>query len=138
MARSLQVENNAEAAKAEKIALAHAQQAAFLARYEARRRLSIKQEVLLQLGALESGLRGQAAEDVEREYARQRAEMLKQQADQWDFRLYWEMLGSTLFGREKVIIDAEKVPGRRHLFLIPLEPFRFMLPSMPPRRGEEP
>ena len=63
---------------------------------------------------------------------------MKQQADLTDFRLYWEMLATTLAGREKVIIDAEQVPGRRHLFLMPLEPFRMMLPAMPPRRGEEP
>ena len=46
---------------------------------------------------------------------------------------------TALAGREKVIIDADKVPGRQHLFLMPLEPFRMMLPpAMPPRRGEEP
>ena len=36
-----------------------------------------------------------------------------------DFRLYWEALASALADREKVVIDAENVPGRRRLWLTP-------------------
>lgn len=132
------VEREAEAAKLAKIALAEARQAAFLARYQARTQLSLKQESLLQLAAFQEALRGRTPEEVERAYGQQRAEALKQQAELTDFRLYWAMLTEALTGRDKVIIDAEKVPGRRHLFLVPLEPFRLMQPMLPPRRGEEP
>ena len=59
-------------------------------------------------------------------------EARRQHSELTDFRLYWEMLGSTLTGREKVIIDADNVPGRRHLFLMPLEPFRLTIPATPP------
>ncbi len=65
-----------------------------------------------------------------------RYEARQQHSELTDFRLYWEMLGSTLNGREKVVIDADNVPGRRHLFLMPLEPFRLTIPAMPPRRDE--
>ena len=33
-------------------------------------------------------------------------------------------------------IDADKVPGRRHLFLLPPELFRLTLPGAMPPRGE--
>ena len=133
------VVKDAEIAKLQKIAQAEARQAAFLARYKARTQLSLKQESLLQLAAFQEALRGRSSEEVERAYGLQRAEALKQQAELTDFRLYWAMLTEALVGRDKVLIDAEKVPGRRHLFLMPLEPFRLMPPPlMAPRRGEEP
>ena len=97
---------------------------------------SLKQEGVLLLEALELSLQDRPPEEVERAYLRGREEAVKQQAALTDFRLYWEMLAAALSGREKVIVDADKVPGRRHLFLVPLEPFRMMFPAMPPPRGE--
>jgi regulator of protease activity HflC (stomatin/prohibitin superfamily) len=136
-AKSLQAVREAQAAKHEKIALAKARQAAFTARYEARTQLSLKQEGLLLLDLFQEALRGRMSADLEHDYLQKHEELLKQQADLADFRLYWEMLASALTGRDKVIIDADKVPGRRHLFLMPLEPFRMMMPpTMPPRSGE--
>ncbi len=35
-----------------------------------------------------------------------------------DFRLYWEATVGVLAGRDKVLIDADKLPGRRHLLLV--------------------
>ena len=35
-----------------------------------------------------------------------------------DFRLTWDALTFVLRGRDKIIIDADKISGRRHLFLI--------------------
>jgi hypothetical protein len=136
-AASLEVIRNAQAAKEATIALAKAQRDAFMSRYGARTKLSLQQEALLQLGALQSAMRGRTPEEVESDFALQRAAAVKQQADLTDFRLYWNMLAASLTNREKIIVDAEKVPGRRHLFLVPLEPFRFMPPPpMPPRREE--
>jgi P-type Cu+ transporter len=134
--KNLEVVRQAQAAKQEKIALATARQAAFLARYQARTQLSLKQEGLLLLDLFQESLRGRTSQDLEHDYLRKRADLLKQQADLVDFRLYWEMLTVTLAGREKVVIDADQVPGRRHLFLMPLEPFRMMLPPALPPRGE--
>jgi len=38
-------------------------------------------------------------------------------------------------GRDKIIIDADKVPGRRHLLLIDPEQFRLPFPFALPREG---
>ena len=51
------------------------------------------------------------------------------QAALTDFRLYWEALATALTDRDKVIIDAENVPGRRHLWLMPRMPM-FRVPGM--------
>lgn len=40
-----------------------------------------------------------------------------------------------LAGRDKVVIDAENVPGRRRLWLTPLQPFPFPAAAMNPREG---
>ena len=95
-AESRKVVREAEAAKQEKIALAKAQQAAFLARYErahatvpqAGKRCSCSPPCRARCAA-------DTAAEVERDYAQRRAAALKQQADLTDFRLYWEMLAST-------------------------------------------
>ncbi len=57
------------------------------------------------------------------------------QAALTDFRLYWDALAQALAGREKVIIDADKVPGRRHLLFLDPEQFRFPFPFTIPREG---
>jgi Cu+-exporting ATPase len=136
-ADSLKIVRDAEAGKFAKVESAGAQQAAFLARYEARKRLPLKEEGRLLLGALDATLRDKPPEVVERDYLESRAEAQKQQAALSDFRMYWETLAAALNGREKVIIDAEKVPGRRHLFLVPLDSFRMMVPVMPRQPDRE-
>jgi hypothetical protein len=55
---------------------------------------------------------------VYREFERRRQNRLAVQAFLTDFRLFWDALGSALEGREKMIIDADKVRGRRHLLLM--------------------
>ena len=69
-----------------------------------------------------------------RHYTERRAEAVARQAMLTDFRLYWEALASALAGRDKVVIDAENVPGRRRLWLTPLQPFPFPA-AMNPRRA---
>ncbi len=46
-----------------------------------------------------------------------------------DFRLFWDAITEALAGREKIIIDADRVPGRRHLFLA--DPGRIGVPVLP-------
>jgi Cu+-exporting ATPase len=62
------------------------------------------------------------------------------QASLTDFRLYWDALGRALAGRDKVLIDSDRVPGRRQLFLFDPEPLRAPLPGMfaAPGRGSPP
>ena len=96
-----------------------------------------------------AGWADQTPEEVAREYQRRRGEAIARQEVMSDFRRYWDALSRALTGREKVVIDAEKVPGRRHLWLLPFEPPAFLPPAMglpdrspmrPPgaRRDDEP
>jgi Cu+-exporting ATPase len=59
----------------------------------------------------------------------------KYQAALTDFRLFWDALGKALNGREKLIIDADKVPGRRQLLLFDPDKFKIPVPVMIPDRG---
>ncbi len=52
-----------------------------------------------------------------------------------DFRLFWDALGRALSGREKLIVDADKVPGRRTLLLFDPEKFKVPVPVLVPDRG---
>jgi hypothetical protein len=109
---------------------------AFLARYRARSALPPEQEWSLLWPALDGILGGQSPEAAGRQYLQRRGEAIARQEALTDFRLYWEQLSAALTGRDKVIIDADRVPGRRHLWLLPFEP-----PSMPVpvlRPGERP
>jgi Cu+-exporting ATPase len=135
-ARSLATERQAEADSVKKVLLAAAELDSFTARYRARGQLSWRQEWELFRDVVWLAPATQDPEEVGREYARRRKEAIAQ-AEVWsDFRRYWIALDAALFNREKVVIDSEKVPGRRHLWLVPFEPFRLMMPpgmTMPDR-----
>jgi regulator of protease activity HflC (stomatin/prohibitin superfamily) len=49
-----------------------------------------------------------------------------------DFRLFWDALAQALTGRDKIIIDADEVPGRRNLLL--LDPESWRIPTLLPTR----
>ena len=66
-------------------------------------------------------------------YQRRRQERIEQQSSLVEFRLYWDTLTQMLAGRSKVLIDAEKLPGRRTLWLVPFEPGQ--APALVPRRS---
>jgi Cu+-exporting ATPase len=122
----------------DKVKLAEAQQAEFLARYKARTELSPVEEWGLLRDALHAYANGQDPDGVARDYQRRRGELLATRAALIDFARYWEKLSAALVGRDKIVIDADKVPGRTHLWMVPIEPFPFPLPGMmPPRRGSE-
>jgi regulator of protease activity HflC (stomatin/prohibitin superfamily) len=131
-AKSLRTVREAEAARTQQVALARARRAEFLARYRARTRLSAVREWGLLRDAVAAVLSGQSSDEAGKEYQRRRGEALAGQAALTDFRLYWDGLGAALAGREKILIDAEKVPGRRHLWLLPTEPTGFPFPAMTP------
>ena len=77
---------------------------------------------------------------VQAEYERRRQERLAQAAFLTDFRLTVETLAKVLGLRNKIIVDADKLPGKRHLMMIDPEWFRppppVFLPGdrLPPRR----
>ncbi len=62
-------------------------------------------------------------------------ETRRYQAVLTDFRLFWDALGKALSGREKLIVDADKVPGRRQLLLFDPDKFKIPVPVMIPDRG---
>jgi Cu+-exporting ATPase len=134
-ASALQLVRQATAAKHETVTQEAAAQAAFLARYKVRSGLSLREEGQLLGDAFRAVWRGQAPAAAYDQYARGRRERLAQQAALTDFRLFWDALARALVGRDKVIIDADKMPGRRHLFLLDPDQFRVPFPvAMPPDR----
>lgn len=69
-------------------------------------------------------------------YQRVRQERLRTQAFLTDFRLTWQAVVRILGGRDKVIVDADRLPGRRHLLLFDPEAFRVPVPVLaPPERA---
>jgi P-type Cu+ transporter len=87
-------------------------------------------------GGLNAVWHGQKPAAAFQDYERLRNAHISVQAALTDFRLFWDGLVRALVGREKVIVDADHVPGRRHLWLLDPEQFRVPLPMiMPPERG---
>ncbi len=133
--KNLSIVRRAEAARAEEVRMAEARVAAFTARYAQRSHLSRALEWQLFRDAWREVGRGVPVEQAGREYQRRRGEALAVQEALTDFRLYWDMLAGALMGRDKVFIDSDKVPGRRSLWMLPLEPFRWAPPAPAPERG---
>jgi len=134
----------AEAAALDKVRRAEATRDAVTARVRARKALSWDQEAALLGDAVLEAWNDPLPDEDERarraarHYTERRAGAVARQAMLTDFRLYWEALASALAGRDKVVIDAENVPGRRRLWLTPGEPFPFAWPGAPaPRNAPE-
>ena len=75
---------------------------------------------------------GQPVTQVQQRYIERRKTLLAEQEALTDFRLYWDGLTAALAGRPKVLIDSDKLPVRRSLWLVPFEPGP--LPGFRPRR----
>jgi Cu+-exporting ATPase len=137
-ARGLQTVRQAEADRFEKVRLARARATEFLARNEARSRLSWADEARLLGWAWDQLASGKPREEVRRDYRERRRELREGQAALTDFRLYWDGLTQALAGRAKVLIDADRLPGRRSLWLVPFEPYPSpALPARPATRRRE-
>jgi Cu+-exporting ATPase len=134
MGKSRDTELRAEAAKEQTVRLAQAHLDEFRARYQARSELPPSEEQRLLSETKQASANGKGADEAARDYQRRRGELLATQAALTDFRLYWQRLGDALSGRDKIIVDAERVPGRRHLWLAPFEPPR-VPPVTPTERG---
>jgi Cu+-exporting ATPase len=134
LAKSRQTVLRAEAAKEQTVRLAEARLEEFRARYRARTELPASTEVRLLSDKASAIANGQNVAAATEDYNRRRAALLATQAVLTDFRLYWQRLGDALAGRDKVIVDADRVPGRRHLWLAPFDPPR-LPPAAPAERG---
>jgi Cu+-exporting ATPase len=139
-ADALKVERNARAAAHETVNAARGDQAMFLARQSARAALSLRTEWTLFVGALRDLRAGHPPSAVHAEYQRKHSEQHELQASLTDFRIYWDTLARALAGREKVIVDADQVPGRRHLLLLDPDQFRTPVPFLiePERKTSSP
>jgi Cu+-exporting ATPase len=121
--------------KNRKVRDAEADRAVFLARWRARTSLSWSREWALLHEAVDAIACGQAPEAAWADYARRRRDELAVQAALMDFRLFWDSVGLMLKGREKLLIDADKVNGKRNLFLFDPEVLRLPPVLMPPERA---
>jgi Cu+-exporting ATPase len=133
-AEAHQIVLRAEAAKKEKIRQAEADRITFLTKSAARKDLDFEHEVNLCLDGVHAVLAGGNLEDVER----RRQDMIQAQATLTDFRLFWDTLSRALTGRDLILIDADKVPGRRTLLLFDPDQFRVPVPMLLPREREPP
>lgn len=125
----------ARAAATEKIAQASADTSRFLALAEGRNSLDAEQDLRLRLDAVEDALRGTPPSLVEAEYRKRRQSLLAVQAALTDFRLYWDGVSRALTGRDLVLIDADKIAGRRNFLLFDPELFRMPVPMFLPQAG---
>jgi Cu+-exporting ATPase len=142
--QALRIVREADAAKQEKTTQAEAARATFEARYRVRTELSLTQEWSLLADSATAVRGGQAVSSAFEDYQRRRQEAFAAQAALTDFRLFWDALGRALAGRDKVLIDADRVPGKRQMLLFDPDQFRVPIPVLtapernPPRtpRGE--
>jgi Cu+-exporting ATPase len=131
----------ANAAAAEKTLAAAGETLRFLDRSAARRGLSEQQEMLLTLDAIELLLRGVPSDAADKQIAGRRRQTIAAQIALSDFRTFWDTVGNALAGRSMILVDSDKVPGHRNLFLVDpdlLRPSIIMPSRMPPTRPEEP
>jgi Cu+-exporting ATPase len=135
--RKKQIMDQAEAEASATVRAAEADGSRFLARLEARSGLTWTEEGRLLLDALRAIGHGRDARTAYAEYDRRRRERIALEVVLTDFRLFWDTLGQALTGREKMIIDADKVPGRRHLLLMDPEQLRIPVPMLMPERGRQ-
>ncbi len=126
---------DARAARTEKVTQARAEVTRFLTLSAARKQLTSEQEQRLLSDKLLAQKNGMSAAGAEGQYEKRRREMLALQPLLTDFRLFWDALGRALTGRPLVLIDADKVPGRRHLMLFDPDQFRVPMPVLVPDRN---
>jgi Cu+-exporting ATPase len=137
-AESVKLVRQAEADRLKTILFAQAQRAAFEARYRARSHLDLAEEWRLFRTAWQEMSKHRPAEEVAEEYKHHRNEALARHALLTEFRLYWDALSAALSNRDKVFIDADQVPGRRNLWLIPFDPLRLPMPGVMPATRTSP
>jgi Cu+-exporting ATPase len=138
-AEALKTDARARADYLKRTLEATADRDAFLARQRVRAGLSTRDELELLRDVVRGMWEGKDAAAVYHVYEQHRRERLAVQTALTDFRLFWDALTSALKGRDLMVIDADKVPGRRHLFLFDPDALRLPLPGLlGPGRGPAP
>jgi len=145
-ADSRKIQAQARSAYTEKTKQAEGELARFLARSRGRGDLDFVQEFNLTLAATDEVLRGRPVAKVEEEQRQHHDQLQQMQGALTDLRIYWDILGNALVGRDLVLIDADHINGQRNLFLFDAEQLRapVLLPTdrnpttRTPFRSEEP
>jgi hypothetical protein len=86
--------------------------------------------------AAEDLFRGASVESLAPKHRQKRDALLAGQPALVDYRLYWEAAARALVGREMLLIDSDKVVGRRNLMLFDPEQFRVPFPVFLPQDRE--
>jgi Cu+-exporting ATPase len=135
-ARALGTVRAAEGQAAETVAIARAAHDNFAAWCDVRRRLDPTDESELIVSALAHVFAGQSAGPAQAEYQKERQDRLAVRRALIDARLAWDAIARALADRPKVIVDADKIPGRRQLLLFDPE----MVPPvvLPQPGGKQP
>jgi Cu+-exporting ATPase len=135
---ALRTVRRAEAEAARKVAEAAAARDAFLAWAAARSTLPPEDEAKLkaELESLVGG--GRDRESAEREIDAKRQQLLAVRRFLTDLRLSLDAVVLVLRGRDKVLIDAADLPGKRHLLLMDPETPKLPPVAFPPRGPDQP
>jgi Cu+-exporting ATPase len=120
----------AEAEGDAKIVQAKADRDRFLARQRARAGYSPREQCQYLTDVLSAGRNAPMAAAVCWAHDRRHRQRQEALAVLTDVRLFWEALTLALRDRDTVIVDAERVPGRRQLFLLDPSQWRLPLPAM--------
>jgi Cu+-exporting ATPase len=137
-AAGLQTVRSAEAQATERVALASAAAADFAAWHATRSILGPAEESRLAGELVTAIWAGRAVDVATSEYRQRRAERLAVRRSLTEFRLTWDALATVLGGRAKVIVDADRTPGRRQLLLFDPGPLPLAQPKPAAREGEAP
>lgn len=113
---------------------AKADAAAFTAWVKARSQLSAEEETTLKAELARRVKAGESPMLAEKDIEGRRAKLLAERRLMIDTRLALMAATDAFKGRDKVLIDAADLPGRRQLFL--LDPDALRLPMLGPRPGE--
>jgi P-type Cu+ transporter len=126
--QALVVVREAQSAALERVRQAEVLRDGFLVRYASRSQLDLDDEWEIIDAAVP--LAPPESEAALADYARRRQELIDARRTVADARLSWEALTEALRGRDKVIVDAERLPGRRQLLLVDPELFRSPVPML--------
>jgi hypothetical protein len=101
----------------ERVALASANADGVADWHLARTHLGSTEDAQLAAELIGAILNGRDATIAVSEYRQRRAELLAVRRSLTEFRLAWDALAVSLGGRTKVIVDIDRIPGRRQLLL---------------------
>jgi Cu+-exporting ATPase len=127
-----------KAASAIKIHQAQADAEAFLAWVNVRKTLSFDQEWNLWLSFIDDVQAGKPVAQASQDYDKKRAELIALQGEIVKTQLYWQTIASALAGRDILLVDAQKLGGRRQLILFDTDQFRLPIPILMPQDRNSP